>query len=1133
MPSVVRFRNRLFSKLFLLIICIQCYAFAEAQGNTRIKEKLVTLSAQSIPLSVILKRISKNTGINIYFNNLQLASFTNVSINVKNKPFLEVIRQLLEPRGLDWVEADDNTITIRKAPETVPSDNILSPDSVITVYGKVITEKGVPVPGATVLIGGAKKGTSAQLDGSFVLYNVPKNATIMISNVSFLTQQVQIRGRSNLGSITMTPYVSDLDETVIKGYYNTTKRLNTGTVYTVRGEELAKQPVTNPIMALQGRVPNLQITPTSGLPNAAVTFQLRGQNSLSGTSLRSEPLIIIDGVPYQNTIQAGAFGSLAINNDQISALSFVNVNDIEQIDVLSDADATSIYGSRGGNGVIIITTKRGKSNITSINMSLSTGISKVNNKLDLLNTQQYIALRRQAYANDGLTLPNTTTSIKNFSNFDLTVWDTTRYTDWQKEFLGKTATSYAANLSITGGATTIQYLLNGNYSRQNYVFPGKNKYETGGTSLSITSNSPNNRFKAQLNSSFTFNNAISPNTDLTRLSVTLAPNAPPIYNSDGTLNWEPNLSSPTKSATWMNPYARLLRSSSANTTSFRQSGDMNYEIMSGLSIKISAGYSEVTVNSISIIPIASFDPSVSTNTGFAFRSHTKAKSFTLDPQLTYNLALGNGQLDVLVGATYQSQSQFFENIRGEGYTSDALLHSISGASITTGSNSNSQYKYNGLFGRVNYNLQGKYLLNLTGRRDGSSRFGPDHQFGNFWSIGGGWIFSQEDYFKNQTTALSFGKLRMSYGTSGNDGIGDYQYIELYEPAKDYIYNNSTPLRSNGVANPDYHWESVKKLELALDMGFFNDRIFLTTAYWRTRASDQLGTFPLPATGGAFYIIKNQNASIQNSGWDFILNTKNVTGKKFTWSTTANFGIQSNKLLSRPEGVYNGYGFNRFVIVGEPFTGFAIARKSKGVSTANGLYQFEGKDGNITDNGNNYEEAKKIDTKPLTMGITNNLSYKGISFSFFIQLTRQMGRNVVYDRAFTNYNPGSFNSQTSLEYGNLPVELLNNWKNPGDIAAFQRLTSANFSEPLKSSLEKAIASDLAWQDASFIKLRNVAISYSLPSALINKYHLNNLAFYIQGQNLLTITKYKGLDPEVQTATALPLLRTVTAGIQIGL
>lgn len=1133
MPVTVRLRNRILYLSSVFILSMQFCFFANAQGNADVPDKRISLSARNTSLGFILKRVSKVSGIIIFFSTEELAPFANVSLNAQNRLFSEVMHELLDSRGLSYVVVNSKTVTItRKTPTPVPVP--AASDTTISVSGKVINEKGVPVIAASVAITGTSRGTTTDQDGMFILNGVSRSASLTISRVSFLTQQIQIRGRSNLGIIPMNEYVSDLDETVVKGYYNTTKRLNTGTVITLKGRDINQQPVSNPLIAMMGRVPNLVITPTSGLPNGAVNIQLRGQNSLSTVSFRSEPLIIVDGVPCPNNLKAGALGSFGLVRSQLSALSFINVNDIEQIDVLSDADATSIYGSRGGNGVILITTKKGKAGATSINVTLSTGISQVSKKLDLLNTSQYLQMRREAYANNGIIIPDKQTADRNYSNFDLTVWDQNRYTDWQKEFFGRTAMSYNGNITVSGGSPTVQYLVGGNFNTQKYVFPGDNKFETGAANFSISGNSENGRFKSSLSGAYTFNTSFSNSTDFTSLATTLAPNAPAIYTKNGVLNWEPDPGAINKTGTWQNPYAQLLKTSLSKNNNLRGNTEFSYKLTENFSVRASAGYSEIRTRNLGLIPIASFDPSISTATGSSSLTNVLNKSFTFDPQINYSGQIGEGKLDGLIGVTIQTQSQQNETVTGTGYTSDALLKSISSARTLFSANNTAEYKYAAVFARLSYNWQNKYILNLTGRRDGSSRFGPGYQFGNFWSTGLAWIFTEEEPVKTKLPFLSYGKLRFSIGTNGNDGIGDYQYLELYQGMPDISYQGIRPIRSMGVTNPDYHWERVRKLEASLETGFFNDRLLLTTSFWRTRASDQLGAYRLPSTAGASTIIANQNAEIQNSGWDFILNSRNISTKNFTWSTSANFGVQHNKLLSKPEGLYNGYGLNRLVTVGEPFTGFAIAYISKGVNPATGLYQFVDADGNVNtdkDNGNN--EAMKINTKPLTIGISNTLSFKGFDLSFFLQFTHQMGRNYLFDPVFISRNPGSFSSEPNAEYGNIPVELLNNWKKPRDISPYQKFTPENYSEPNSPLLNKARESDLGWVDASFLRLRNISFSYNLPAHWISKYHLQNFKVYIQGQNLLTVTNYKGLDPETQNASSLPLLRVLTAGIQIGL
>ncbi|MVT10381.1 SusC/RagA family TonB-linked outer membrane protein [Chitinophaga tropicalis] len=1115
------------SSFFRFIVCLfllHFYMGAYAQATA----PKVSLHVQNATLNEIFNQLRKQTGLWFMYSNEELNQNERVSASFDDALLDEVLTFLVGKKGYTWVYKEKTVIIKREFVTPVVRDTML------TVTGKIINEKGEPVPGATVMLNGSKKGALSNAEGIFTIVDVPENAYLTITNISFLKQEIGVKGRTMLGNIVLQERVDELDVTVVKGYYKTTKRLNTGSVVTIKGEDIARQPVTNPLIALQGRAPNLVITPTSGLPNGAVNVQLRGQNSLSRASLRSEPLIIVDGVPYQNNLSAGNLGSFGTIGDRLSALSFINVNDIEQIDVLSDADATSIYGSRGGNGVILITTKRGKEGATRINMAVSTGVSQVVKKIDLLDTRQYLQMRREAYTNDGLAIPDRSAAIKNFSNFDLTVWDTARYTDWQEKFLGRSAPSYNANISVTGGTPGIQYLISGNYSTQKYVYPGKNKYESGGATMSINTSSADNKFKTFIGGTFIFNNALAPVTDFTRLAVRLAPNAPTLYTEEGALNWEPNPSASNRAATWNNPYSQLLRTSRSDNNSVRGSADIGYEVIKGLIIKAAIGYSEIRTRNQNLFPIVSYDPANSSATGSALQTNLLVRSLTFDPQLSYDKKISKGRLNVITGFSLQRQSSFSETIAGYGYTSDALLKSMGDAATRNSVNGSSQYKYAAVFGRISYNWEGKYLLNLTGRRDGSSRFGPGHTFGNFWSTGGAWIFTEEDNIKRVLPVMSFGKLRFSYGTSGNDGIGDYQYLELYEGINNITYQNLSLIKSGGAVNPDYHWEELRKLELALETGFFKDRLLISAAYWRTRADDQLGTYRLPATAGTTEIIMNQDARIQNMGWDFILTSRNINSEDLSWSTSANLGLQANKLLSMPAGGYNGYFANPFIRVGQPFTGFATVYESKGVNVANGLYQFSDLVGNVSTSSNNsYIFAKKIDTRPLTLGLSNNISWKRFSLSFFIQFTRQMGRNYLYDPAFSGFNVGSFNSTAGVEFGNLPVELLNHWRKPGDVSTIQRLTSGLTTETLRSMLNKARESDLAWVDASFIRLRNLSVSYDIPFSRKRNGQLQNIRVYMIGQNLLTITKYKGLDPEVQNGSVLPMLRSITGGIQLEL
>lgn len=1110
--------------ILLTVTFMHCYAGGNAQT--------VTLSGKDLTLKQIFTAIRQQTGYRVMTNaaldgNRKTLSLTVyemavpalLDIVLKEQPF----RYVIEGKTIFLSARDPHENTTAQQPP--PVDEQKEP-----VRGYVQDSTGNPLTGATVMNKRTKRSVQTDPKGVFEIEADPGDVLI-VSFIGFENKTVQVQGKTLIAVMQVSR--SPLDVVQVQAYGTTSRRIATGNIVTVKGADIARQPVSNPILALSGRVPNLVISPASGLPNAPVTIQLRGQNSLSSKSLRSEPLIIVDGVPFQNTLSGSQFTSFGNVGAQISALSFINPSDIEQIDVLSDADATSIYGSRGGNGVILVTTKKGKAGDARFTAGITVGNSRRSNRLTLLNTEQYLNMRRQAYIMNNMEVPDLNTADKNSMNYDLTLWDPNRETDWQDVLLGNSTPYLNANASLSGGSSTVQYLISGTYNKQRFVYPGENKYETGSAHASINGRSPNGRLRMGLNSSYTINNSLSPNEDLSRLALRLAPNAPAIYNEGGTLNWAPNPASPTGQASWENPFALLERKTSVRSDNLRASANFSFEILKDLVASASIGYSQITTRNVFISPMSAIDPSNINATGSSYFSNLVSRSYTVDPQLTWRKNLFGGNLDLLAGASVQGQTSLSESFHAEGYTSDALLKDLGAAPQVGADNTSSQYKYAAAFGRITYNYNNRYILNLTGRRDGSSRFGPGNQFGNFWSVGGAWIFSNEFFAREYLPFLSFGKLRSSMGTSGQDGTGDYRFLELYESVPRVSFHDMTILRTLGAANPNFHWETVRKLEVGLELGFFNDRLVTTSSWWRNRASDQLGDFPLPATGGAYSVIRNMSGKIQNSGWEFMLAAKIFDEKKFGWTITANFGIQSNKLLSIPDPGFNSYGLSRHVTVGKPFSGFALLYQSKGINPANGLYQFVDLDGNITSyqNNENWDELI-LDTRPRTVGLTSNIRWGRFTLDCMVQLTKQWGLNYLFNEAFLMGAPGGFFSEPSFVFGNMPVGRLDYWKEPGQSSSFQKLYPYFLNGPIEAGYLKASRSDLAYVDASFIRLRNISLSWSMPEAWAKKLQVASCQLFVSGQNLLTITPYEGLDPEVQQSGIMPLMKTFTAGIQVG-
>ena len=448
------------------------------------------------------------------------------------------------------------------------------------------------------------------------------------------------------------------------------------------------------------------------------------------------------------------------------------------------------------------------------------------------------------------------------------------------------------------------------------------------------------------------------------------------------------------------------------------------------------------------------------------------------------------------------------------------MRSLDAASGTSTSSLHTQYRYGALFGRFNYTYDNKYVVNLTGRRDGSSRFGPANEFASFGAAGLAWIISKEQFFQKKLPFLSFGKLRVSYGSSGNDAIGDYKYLDTWT-ATNLPYQGVAGLRPTGLFNSQYGWEINKKLEAALETGFLNDRIQLTISWYRNRSSNQLVSYKLPSQTGFSSIIENLPALIQNKGWEFEFNTINIKSSAFSWTTSFVFSIPQNRLLSFPGLSTSSYKSN--YQVGSPLniaTGFKIL----GVDPKTGIYQFVANDGSIN-NLPAYPEdifvgIAKLDPK-FYGGIKNTINYKTLSFQFFFEFRKQTGFSYFF---MNSANPG-------IAY-NQPVLVLNRWQKPGDKTEIEQF-SQSYSNPayLAYLYANAYGASNAITDASFIRLKNISLSYEMPGKLTKKAGLSNVTINLQAQNLFLITKYKGTDPETQAYSYLPPLKTIVGGIKI--
>lgn len=1081
----LQYPRRSIWKGLLLLLCLNIGQIWAQKGGITINEK-------NAPLEKIFKEIKRQTGVSFVYREEWLQQSKRIDITISNATLEQTLNLCFKDQPFTYAIVE-NTVVIRQKPDEKKAATTEPKKLVGSVVDK---STGKPLAGATIVAVPTGTTTISDNDGQFELKNAIAVQALAISYTGYNTEEINVRDKAVV-TVSLTPKVAELDEVVQIAYGTTSKRYNTGSVAKISAADIEKQPVSNPLAALEGRVPGLVITQTTGVTGGAFKVQIRGQNSIAQGS---DPLFIIDGVPFTaGNTSLSQLGS-AVGLTGISPFSTINPADIDEISVLKDADATAIYGSRGANGVVLITTKKGKAGKTTFSLNGYLGNSVVTRTIPLMNTQQYLTMRNEAFNNDGKT-PTTSTAP------DLLVWDTSKYTDFTKMFIGGTARTSDVNASISGGNGFTKFVISGTYHNETSVFPGELNDVRGAMHAGFNHVSIDKKFSLDFQANYVSDKNILPSLDLTSYT-TFSPNAPSLLDSVGNLIWY------YKGYSLSNPLAYLFQPYKSVTDNLISNLALSYRILNSLTLKVTGGYNTINSNETSILPISSLDPTYSPLGSSSF-GNSWQKGWIVEPQLLYNKTFRNHFFDVIVGATYQNINSYVSSFNATGYTSDALLNSITAASSLTGTSSNAAYKYAAFFGRVNYRFKNTYVLNLTVRRDGSSRFGPEKQWASFGAFGGAWIFSNESFVKQVLQPLSFGKLRISYGSTGNDQIGNYQFYDTWSPFRQ-PYQQTTGLQPTRLFNPDYAWEINKKLEAALELGFLHDRILITGAWFHNRSDNQLVQYALPTQTGFTSILANLPATVQNTGIELLLNTKNIVQKTFAWSTMFTITIPRNKLIAFPNLSTSSYAAK--YVVGEPLT-VINALKYRDVDPAIGVYRFEDVNNDGAFTSKDYQVLGYAGPK-VYGGFNNTLDWKGWALDIFFEGRKQVGPYYM-----TNSVPG-------ILYYNRPVDLMSRWQKNGDITNVQQFSTTSSTAAYKAQTVFN-ASNAIYTDASYIRLKNLSISYSLPQKWISKAKLSMAKLYVRAQNLLTITSYKGSDPETLSYNRLPTLRTIVYGIQLTL
>lgn len=1093
-----------------LLTCGTHMVLANEINGQNLESISVDIDLRNQDITTLFKTIENKTGLLFAYQPQIIKDFPKVTTPRGRRSVSDLLNTVFQGSNLFYKQVDKNIVIYKKENNKIDSGTskaAAEEEVSYMVSGKVLDENGLPLPGVTIsLVGGNKNGLS-DFDGQFYIELPSGKHTLKISYLGYKTQLITVENQVSI-TIKMQSDLAKLDEIVVIGYGTTTKRTATGSVVKITSEDIEKQPVTNILQTLQGRTPGVFVTQTSGYAGSDMNISIRGRNFIAGNNL---PLYIVDGVPYigndikEQTQRPGEDNVIRGAQKSTSPLNIINPNDIESIEILKDADATAIYGSRGANGVVLITTKKGKSGKTEFTVTTNSGVSQVAHMVKTLGTPAYRNMLQTALDNSGNTADVDSNGIA------LTDWDPNAQTNWQEKLIGGTANFTNFSGSLRGGTDTTNFLLSAAYHKETTVLPGDFSYNKFSTNFNVNHTTLDKKLKLGASIIYAIDNNKLPFFDITTYAVGTAPNRP-LYNTDGSLYWSPDNFSD------INPLGALGKRVEDKGNNIITSFNVQYEIAKGFSFKTDLGYGRAQMQSEQTMPGSAvnyvYSEASGGNVNFQ-RAYTVStnttNNFSVEPQLNYTTELWKGNLTALVGGSWQNRkSEMPSYIDSRGYSADNLIGNLGTAETISAYNGSSEYKYISLFSRLNYNIANKYILNVNFRRDGSSRFGANNRFGNFGSVGAAWAFTQEDFMKN-IPVLSFGKIRASYGEIGSDEIPDYQYADTFE-TRNYGNGNAS-MAASRIQNPNIKWGLTKKLEAAIDLNFLQDRISFTAAYYKNTSSNQLVSYALSAQAGFTAYTANLPAEVENQGWEFTLGTTNIKTKNLNWSTSINFSTNSNK-LARFDGIEFTSYYSRY-IVGKPLSS-QFLQTFTGVG-ADGTAQFEDAngDGKIS---SGFAETGTGDRKyygptypKYYGGISNTISYKAITLDFLFQFVKQQGSTLMSD---TGAQPGY-----PYSTANFQVDEYNNYLAQGNAL------SSNFED----SFYDYIGSNASLVDASYIRLKNVSASYTIPLDAATQKVLQSIRISLQGQNLVTFTKYKGLDPETQ-GLALPPLRTITLGTQ---
>jgi len=972
------------------------------------------------------------------------------------------------------------------------------------ITGKVkSTEDGQELPGVSVVVKGTAIGATTDTNGNYTL-DVPANGTTLVfSFIGMVTQEIEIAGRTTI-DVFLVNDVKQLSEVLVVGYGTQDRESITGSITRVKGSDIQNLPVTTYEQALQGRTPGVQISSASGELGSVMKIRVRGASSVTANN---QPLVVIDGFIVTANDQTNF-----VDNNTSNPLADLNPNDIASVDVLKDAAASAIYGSRASNGVILITTRRGSQGKTKFNFNYSTGTSQPTHLRSFLNNTQYAEMFTAAAKNSGYTtdpagLDAAWSDYGGAGSFTNLVARGTN-DNWNKAAY-RTGRISQYDLSATGGNDKTKFFTSFGYLDQTGIIV-RNALNRFSARLNLDQIVTDKlKFGLSINQVYSLKRNVGENNvfNSPQESNAISPIIP-IKDKTGEYN---------DSTFYANPF-RALANSKDKSTQFRNFSNIygSWDIVKGLNFRSEAG-----VDFLSLYEYGWQGTKYPTSAGTPNSGKygtSRVINYTINNTFNYTKEWNDvHSLQLLVGQSFQKSTTESAFIQGQGLPTDNFQYLANAAQNTSFNSALTSFSYISYFGRLNYKFNNKYLISASLRNDGSSRFGKNVQYGWFPAASVGWILTEEQFIKDLGVdrVINFFKLKASMGKTGNSEISNFASRGLYSST---FFGDRPGLYPTQIANNDLSWEKTTQTDVGVEFTIANNRISGGVDYYSKNTNALLLARPLPTTSGYISTLRNLG-KMTNRGWDIYLNTKNIVGN-FKWTTSFNISTYKNTVtdLDGQPILPSGRSLNA-AIVGQPL-GVFYGVQYAGVDPKTGDALFTLADGTTTNSWAKASQTQNFrvlgNPNPLHYGgITNTFEYKGFDLTVFGQWSYG---NKIY------LSSGVFQASGFTNFGldNQTLDMLHYWKQDGDIT--------NVPRPELDMNNGARNSSRYVSDGSYFRFKTITLGYSLPKALLDKFRISSLKIYATGQNLFTMTKYKGNDPEINYTS--PNATTQTSNLANG-